>query len=406
MAHMNNSSPFAGVPAAPPDPILGLTEAYIKDPRTDKVNLGVGVYLDEHGKVPILRCVAEAQRRWIEREDSKSYLPIDGIKAYNEATRNLVLGPDSPAIAEGRAVTIQTLGGTGALRVGAEFIRRFLDGRPVAISTPSWPNHKPVFESAGLDVRQYPYYDPSTHGLDVQGMLAALQDLPDGSVVVLHACCHNPSGADPTAEQWDLIREVLLANGHIPFFDFAYQGLGDGLEQDAYAVRRFVAAGAPCLIASSYSKSFSLYRERVGALTIVTARPEETTPVLSQLKVLVRANVSNPPSFGGQVVSLVLNDPELARQWRNELDGMRLRIQRMRSLFVEALGTMGVGRDFRFIQRQKGMFSFLGLPVEAVRRLRTEFGIYAVDSSRICVAAMNEGNLERICSAIAAVIGT
>lgn len=397
------TSPFASVPAAPADPILGLTEAFQKDPRPGKVNLGVGVYLDENGRVPILRCVAEAQRRWIEQEDTKTYLPIDGITSYNEASQRLVLGADSLAAAEGRAVTIQTLGGTGALRVGAEFVRRFLPETVVAISTPSWPNHKPVFEAAGLEVRAYAYYDPAHHMVDLDGMLASLRELPEGSVVVLHACCHNPSGADPTREEWLRIRDVVLEKQHLPFFDFAYQGLGDGLEEDAFGVRTFVETSAPCLIASSYSKSFSLYRERVGALTVVTGSPDEARRVLSQLKVLVRANVSNPPSFGGQVVAMVLNDASLSSLWREEVEGMRLRILRMRKLFVETLRSIGVERDFSFITHQKGMFSFLGLSADAMRRLREDYAIYGVESSRVCVAAMNEGNMERVCHAIKAV---
>lgn len=403
---MSTPSPFAEVPAAPPDPILGLTEAFLQDTNPGKVNLGVGVYLDESGKVPILQCVAEAQRRWIAREDSKGYLPIDGVKAYNTATRELVLGRDSLAIAEGRAVTIQSLGGTGALRIGAELLKRFLPERPVWISTPSWENHRALFEAAGHVVQQYPYYDPPTHDLDFGAMSEALRTIPAGSVVVLHACCHNPSGVDPTREQWAKIRDILLERGHIPFFDFAYQGLGEGLDEDAFAVRSFVDAGGTCLVANSYSKSFSLYRERVGGLTVVTRSPDEAGRVLSQLKRIVRASVSNPPSFGGHVVSMILNDPELSALWRDELDGIRRRIRRMRSLFVATLREKGVSQDFSFIERQKGMFSFLGLPVEAVHRLRSEFGVYAVDSSRVCVAAMNEANIGRICEAIRAVVRT
>lgn len=397
---MSGSSAFSVVPAAEPDPILGLTEAFLKDPRPEKVNLGVGVYLNEQGKVPILRCVAEAQRRWIEMEDGKGYLPIDGIRTYNAATRSLVLGE---TVTDGRAVTVQTLGGTGALRVGAELLRRFVPERPVFISTPSWENHRAIFEAAGHTVGQYPYYNPDTRGLDFDGMLQALRALPRGAVVVLHACCHNPSGVDPTPAQWQAIRDVLLQGELLPFFDLAYQGLGDGLDQDAFAVRTFAETGAPCLIASSYSKSFSLYRERVGALTVVTSSEEEAGRVLSQIKRIVRANVSNPPSFGGQVVAMILGDAALNDLWRAELTEMRERIRRMRTMFAATLRAMGAPRDFSFIERQRGMFSFLGLSPEQVERLRTEFAIYAVRSSRVCVAAMNEGNLERVCSAIKAV---
>lgn len=397
------ASPFAEVPQAPPDPILGITEAYLADPNPGKVNLGVGVYLDETGKVPILKCVAEAQRRWIGREDSKGYLPIDGVKTFNRHVQRLVLGPESPAIADGRAVTVQSLGGTGALRVGAELLKRFLPGRTVWVSTPSWENHRALFEAAGHTVNQYPYYDPRSHDLDFAEMAGRIGQLPEQSIVLLHACCHNPSGVDPTHEQWLKLRDIVRDRGLIPFFDFAYQGLGDGLDEDAFAVRAFVEAGIPCLIANSFSKSFSVYRERVGGLTVVTASRDEAGRVLSQLKRVVRASVSNPPSFGAQVVATVLDDPELATMWRDELTAMRHRIRKMRSLFVKTLRDQGVSQDFGFIERQKGMFSFLGLPVEAVRRLRAEFSVYAVDSSRICVAAMNEGNVERVCEAIKAV---
>jgi aromatic-amino-acid transaminase len=396
-------SAFRDVPQAPPDPILGLTEAYLADPNPAKVNLGVGVYLDEHGKVPILRCVAEAQKRWIAAEDSKGYLPIDGIKPYNRAIQELVLGEDSPAVAEGRAVTLQSLGGTGALRVGAEFLRRFLPESGVWLSTPSWENHRALFEAAGHTVSQYPYYDPGTHDLDFAAMCARLRTLAPRSTIVLHACCHNPSGVDPNRDQWLELRDIIAERSLVPFLDFAYQGLGDGLDEDAFAVRAIVEAGIPCLIANSFSKSFSLYRERVGGLTVVTASPDESARALSQLKRVVRASVSNPPSFGGQVVALTLGDPELSALWREELTAMRLRIRKMRRLFAEGLRDKGISRDFGFIERQKGMFSFLGLPVEAVHRLRKEFGIYAVDSSRVCVAAMNERNVARVCDAVACV---
>jgi len=400
---MPASSPFRDVPQAPPDPILGLTEAYLADPNPVKVNLGVGVYLDENGKVPILRCVAEAQKRWIAAEDSKGYLPIDGIKTYNRAIQELLLGKDSPALQEGRAVTLQSLGGTGALRVGAEFLRRFLPGSGVWLSTPSWENHRALFEAAGHTVSQYPYYDPATHDLDFEAMAAHLRTLPPAAVVVLHACCHNPSGVDPSHEQWLALRDIIVERGLVPFLDFAYQGLGDGLDEDAFAVRTIVEAGIPCLIANSFSKSFSLYRERVGGLTVVTSSADEAARALSQLKRVVRASVSNPPSFGGQVVALTLGDPGLCALWREELTAMRLRIRRMRRLFAAGLRERGVALDFSFIEQQKGMFSFLGLPVEAVHRLRKEFGIYAVDSSRVCVAAMNEANVARVCDAVARV---
>ncbi len=400
---METRSPFAEVPQAPPDPILGITEAFLADPNPNKVNLGVGVYLDENGKVPILKCIAEAQRRWIEKEDSKGYLPIDGVKSYNRHVQELVLGRESAAIAEGRAVTIQTLGGTGALRVGAELLSRFVPGRTVWLSTPSWENHRALFEAAGHTVNQYPSYDPRSHDLDFPEMAGRIGQLPERSVVLLHACCHNPSGVDPTRDQWLKLRDIVAERQLVPFFDFAYQGLGDGLDADAFAVRAFVEAGIPCLIANSFSKSFSMYRERVGGLTVVTTSQEEATRVLSQLKRVVRASVSNPPSFGAQAIALVLDDPDLSALWRSELDNMRARIKKMREMFASILREKRLDRDFGFIVRQKGMFSFLGLSVEAVHRLRNEFSIYAVDSSRVCVAAMNERNVARVCDAVAAV---
>ena len=398
-------SPFAEVPQAPPDPILGITEAFLADTNPDKVNLGVGVYLDENGKVPILTCIAEAQRRWLAKEDSKSYLPIDGVKAYNRHVQELVLGQNSAAVSERRAVTIQTLGGTGALRVGAELLGRFVPGRTVWISTPSWENHRALFEAAGHTVNQYPYYDPRSQDLDFAEMAGRIGQLPERSVVLLHACCHNPSGVDPTHEEWLKLRDIIQERNLVPFFDFAYQGLGDGLDEDAFAVRAFVEAGIPCLIANSFSKSFSMYRERVGGLTVVTESPDEAGRVLSQLKRIVRASVSNPPSFGAQAIAVVLDDPDLSAQWRSELDAMRARIKKMRRMFAAILGGKGLDCDYGFIERQRGMFSFLGLPVTAVHRLRSEFSIYAVDSSRVCVAAMNERNVERIADAVAAVSG-
>lgn len=401
---MSRTSPFVSVPQAPPDPILGLTEAFQADTNPHKVNLGVGVYQDGNGRVPILRAVAKAQERWIRAEDTKTYLPIDGLRSYNTEVQRLILGDAGGAVESGRAVTLQTLGGTGALRIGAEFLARFHSGRPVYLSAPSWENHRAIFEAAGHDVRQYAYYDPAAHGLDYAAMLADLEAAPEGSVALLHACCHNPTGVDPSLEQWRDLLGVCQSRGLFPFFDFAYQGLGSGLDEDAAPVRMFVEQGQPCLIANSFSKSLSLYRERVGGLTAVTGSSDEAARALSQLKRVVRVNVSNPPSFGAQVASIVLSDPDLSAEWRSELEGMRLRIWRMRERFAEALKERNAPRDFSFIRRQKGMFSFLGLSVEAVHRLRSEFSIYAVDSSRVCVAAMNEGNLERICDAVLAVL--
>jgi len=397
-------SPFAQIELAPPDPILGLTEAYNADPNPNKVNLGVGVYQDGTGKVPVLRVVREAEARWYEQENSKSYLPIDGASAYNRQVQALLFGADSPIIAEGRAVTVQGLGGTGALKVGADFLRRFFPESGVWISNPSWENHRGLFEGAGFRVESYPYYNPQTHGLDFDGMMAALRALPPHGIVVLHACCHNPSGVDLSRAQWTEVVNLLQNADLIPYLDFAYQGFGDGIEEDAFAVRAFAQAGVPCLIASSFSKSFSLYRERVGALTLLTADADESKRVLSQVKRVIRTNFSNPPSHGAQVVALTLSDPQLRALWEKEVAEMRSRIHQMRALFVRTLREKGVERDFRFIERQKGMFSFAGLPLEAVRRLRSEYSLYIVDSGRICVAALNEKNMEYVCEAIAEVL--
>jgi aromatic-amino-acid transaminase len=397
-------SPFSDVSLAPADPILGLTEAFVADKNPNKVNLGVGVYQDGSGKVPVLSVVREAERRWYEKEDSKAYLPIDGLVSYRQQVQNLLFGRDSALVKDGRVVTAQALGGTGALKLGADFLKRFLPQSELYISKPSWENHRALFEAAGFTVKEYSYYDPTTHGLDFEGMRASLGRLPENAIVVLHACCHNPTGVDLTAAQWQEIVGIVKARSLVPFIDFAYQGFGDGLEEDAVAVRTFAAAGMPFLIASSFSKSFSLYRERVGAVCFVTKDADEAKRVTSQLKRVVRTNYSNPSSHGGQIVAMVLGDPELAARWEVELAEMRTRIQNMRKLFVQKLGERGIKRDFSFIANQKGMFSYSGLELEAVRRLRSDFGIYIVDSGRICVAAMNEKNIGPVADAIAKVL--
>ena len=392
-------SPFANIEQAPPDPILGLTEAFNADPNPNKVNLGVGVYQDGTGKVPILRVVKEAESRWLDKEDSKSYLPIDGSPAYNKAVQALLFGADSSVTQDGRAVTVQALGGTGALKVGADFLRRFFPESGVWISEPSWENHRALFESAGFRVSSYRYYDPETHGLDLDGMLSALSGLPARAIVVLHAACHNPTGVDLSPDQWSRVAAIVQERELIPYLDFAYQGFGDGVEEDAAAVRAFATAGIPCLIASSFSKSFSLYRERVGALTVVTEDAAESKRVLSQLKRVIRTNYSNPASHGGQVVALTLGDPELRSRWEAEVAEMRERIWSMRALFVRTLRDKG--QDFAFIERQRGMFSYSGLPLPVVHRLREARSLYILDSGRICVAAMNERNIGYICDSIA-----
>jgi aromatic-amino-acid transaminase len=395
---------FAKVEPAPPDPILGLTEAYNADPNPRKVNLGVGVYQDEDGRVPVLATVREAERRWYEKENSKAYLPIDGVPAYNKAVQTLLFGAGSEIVASGRAVTVQALGGTGALRVGADFIRRFFPGAKIWISNPSWENHRALFEGAGFEVGSYPYYDAASHGLDFPAMIDAVQKLPDGDVLLLHASCHNPTGVDLLPDQWKQLVAVLASKRVIPFLDFAYQGFYKSIDEDALAVRLFAEAGLQFLVSSSFSKNFSLYRERVGALTFVTASADEAQRVLSQVKRVIRTNWSNPPSHGAQVVALVLDDAELKSRWIEEVAQMRERIRKMRRLFVAKLREKGLEQDFSFIERQNGMFSFSGLGPDAVERLRKEYSLYIVRSGRVCVAAMNEKNIDYICEAIAQVL--
>ncbi|HET6385397.1 MAG TPA: amino acid aminotransferase [Armatimonadota bacterium] len=397
-------SPFATIEQAPADPILGLTEAFRADPDPRKVNLGVGVYQDEAGKVPTLDVVREAEERLLKNAGSRTYLPIDGAPAYNRLVQELLLGPGSRLLSEGRVVTIQAPGGTGALRVGADFLRRFFPGREIRISQPSWENHRAIFEAAGFTVNTYRYYDAESHGLDFEGMMNSLAAMPDGSIVVLHACCHNPSGVDLNADQWKVVVDLFRTRSRIAFLDFAYQGLGAGIDEDAYAIRAFAEAGIPCLISSSFSKSFSLYNERVGALSLQVGSAEEAQRVRSQLKRVIRTNYSNPPAHGAQVVALVLGDPDLRARWEQELAGMRSRIHSMRRLFVKTLREKGARQDFSFIERQQGMFSFSGLSLETVRRLRSEYSLYIVDSGRICVAAMNTNNMDYICSAIVSLL--
>ena len=392
-------SPFAKIELAPPDPIIGLTEAFNNDPNPKKVNLGAGVYQDGAGKVPILNVVQEAQERWQAKEETKNYIPIDGIPAFNQQVQALLFGADSAAGA--RAVTAQALGGTGGLKVGADFLKRFFPASQVWISDPSWENHRALFEAAGFTVNNYPYYDPETHGLDFTSMLDTLKGLPAGSIVLLHACCHNPTGVDLSREEWMRLIDLFQTTGLVPFLDFAYQGFSESIDADAFAVRAFAEAGIPCLIANSFSKSFNLYRERVGALTVVSVSEEEAKRLRSQIKRVIRTNYSSPASHGAQLVATVLTDDGLRARWEGELTEMRQRISRMRNLFVRRLREKGVEQDFSFIERQRGMFSFSGLSREAVDRLRNEYSIYIVGSGRICVAALNEKNIDYVCEAIA-----
>lgn len=400
----HSSSPLAAVQMAPRDPILGVTEAFNADSNPAKVNLGVGVYYDDDGKVPLLECVRRAETRLAEMSAPRGYLPIDGLPAYDRAVQALVFGADSAAARENRVITVQALGGTGGLKIGADFLRRVVPDAQVWISEPSWENHRALFESAGFAVNTYPYYDPSSRDLDFAGMIAKLRTLPPASIAVLHACCHNPTGVDLTAEQWTAVIETVVARGLIPFVDIAYQGFGEGIDADGEVVRRFAQAGGPVFVSNSFSKSFSLYGERVGALSVVAGSGEEALRVLSQLKRTVRTNYSNPPTHGGQVVATVLTTPELRALWEKELGQMRERIRGMRRQLVEKLRARAPRADFGFVMRQRGMFSYSGLSKNQVARLREEFSVYAVDSGRICVAALNSRNVDYVADAIARVI--
>jgi aromatic-amino-acid transaminase len=395
---------FSAVELAPRDPILGMTEAFNADPNPAKVNLGVGVYFDEQGKLPILQCVLAAERQLADSPKPKGYLPIDGIAAYDRAVQELVFGAHSEALRDGRIATVQTLGGTGGLKVGADFLKRLSTDAQVLISDPSWENHRALFTQAGFEVGTYPYYDATTRGIRFEAMLAALNVALAGTVVVLHACCHNPTGCDLNAEQWAQLVQVLESRQLVPFLDMAYQGFGDGIVEDGAAVRQFLEAGVDFFVATSFSKSFSLYGERVGALSVVCASKDEAARVLSRLKVLIRGNYSNPPTHGAQVVALVLTTPELRRMWEEELASMRQRIRRMRQTLVQGLAAAGVRQDMAFIQQQKGMFSYSGLSTAQMQRLRSEFGVYGIDSGRICVAALNARNLGPVAAAIAKVV--
>jgi aromatic-amino-acid transaminase len=395
---------FEGVALAPRDPILGLNEQFNADPRADKVNLGVGVYFDESGKLPVLRCVAEAERQLLAAPKPKGYLPIDGIAAYDQAVQRLVFGADSAPLREGRVATVQALGGTGGLKLGADLLHQIAPGAKVLISDPSWENHRALFTNAGFAVETYPYYDPATRGVRLAAMLSGLRAAAPGSIVVLHACCHNPTGCDLAPEQWQQVVAACVERGLVPFLDMAYQGFGDGIEADATALRSFVAAGIDFLVSTSFSKSFSLYGERVGALSVVCASADEASRVLSQLKIVIRTNYSNPPTFGATVVATVLGTPALRALWEEELAGMRQRIRSMREQLVARLRAAGVKGDLDYIARQKGMFSYSGLTAAQMQRLRSEFGIYGVDSGRICVAALNGGNIERVVGALVKVM--
>lgn len=400
------NSLFSTVNLAPRDPILGLNEAFNADTRIDKTNLGVGVYFTDAGKIPLLRAVQKAEAIRESLHVARGYLPIEGISAYNQGVQSLLFGNSDAGklvIDQGRAITIQAIGGTGALKIGADFIKRLLPNTTVSISDPSWENHRALFESAGFVVSNYPYYDPYTHGVKFDALLAYFKALPAHSVVVLHACCHNPTGVDLTPTQWEQVVDVCKNAQLIPFLDMAYQGFAEGIAQDGIAINLFAASGLQFFISSSFSKSFSLYGERVGALTIVTSNQEESNRVLSQVKRVIRTNYSNPPTHGGTIVSMVLNSPDLRAEWETELGEMRTRIKQMRQAFVSGLKDRRVGSDFGFVAKQCGMFSYSGLTPIQVETLRTDYAIYAVGTGRICVAALNTHNLPKVLDAIAAV---
>ncbi len=395
---------FAAVEMAPRDPILGINESFNADPNPNKVNLGVGVYTDANGKVPLLQCVKRAEVAMAEVGAPRGYLPIDGIAAYDKATQALVFGPDSEIVKSNRAVTVQALGGTGALKIGADFLKRVSPTSAVYISNPSWENHRALFESAGFEVRDYAYYEAASRSLDFDGFLAAVKGMPQGSIVVLHACCHNPTGVDPTFAQWQQIASAVRASGLVPFLDLAYQGFGDGVLEDGAVVKLFAETPGPIFVASSFSKSFSLYGERIGALSVVAIDKEEAARVLSQLKRVVRTNYSNPPTHGAALVAAALTDPQARALWETELGEMRNRIKAMRVALHGALKRLAPNANFENILTQRGMFSYSGLNKDQVHRLRAEFGIYAVDTGRICVAALNEKNVNFVAESIAKVL--
>jgi aromatic-amino-acid transaminase len=395
---------FSAVEMAPRDPILGLNEQFAADTNPNKVNLGVGVYYDDAGKLPLLKCVQAAEAQIMGTPKARGYLPIDGIAAYDGAVKGLVFGSDSDVVTSDRVATIQAIGGTGGLKVGADFLRRMGTSKQVLISDPSWENHRALFTAAGFDVDTYPYYDAANRGINFDGMLARLNSAEAGTIVVLHACCHNPTGYDIDPAQWDQVVATVKARNLSAFLDMAYQGFGFGIQEDGAVIQKFVDAGLSFLVSTSFSKSFSLYGERVGALSVLCESKDEAAKVLSQLKIAIRTNYSNPPIHGGSVVATVLGTPELRAQWEQELGEMRDRIKIMRQTLVDGLKAAGVQADMSFITTQIGMFSYSGLTKDQMVRLRNEFGVYGTDTGRMCVAAMNSQNIDHICKAVAAVL--
>ena len=397
-------SMFSAVEMAPRDPILGLNEHYAADSNPAKVNLGVGVYYDDNGKLPLLACVRAVEDDMMTVPSARGYLPIDGIAAYDSAVKGLVFGADSEPVTSGRVATIQAIGGTGGLKVGADFLKKLQPDSKVLISDPSWENHRALFTNAGFVVESYPYYDAAKRGVDFNAMLGALNAAAAGTIVVLHACCHNPTGYDITAAQWDQVVAAVQSRNLIAFLDMAYQGFGNGIEEDGAVIGKFVDAGLTFFVSTSFSKSFSLYGERVGALSVLCKDKEEAGRVLSQLKIAIRTNYSNPPIHGGAVVAAVLNDPARRAVWEKELGEMRTRIKAMRQKLVDGLKAAGVKQDMSFITQQIGMFSYSGLTTDQMVRLRTEFGVYGTDTGRMCVAALNSKNIDHVCQSIAKVV--
>jgi aromatic-amino-acid transaminase len=395
---------FTAVEMAPRDPILGLNEQFAADTNPNTVNLGVGVYFDDNGKLPLLECVQSAEKAMMDKPTARGYLPIDGIAAYDAAVKSLVFGADSEPVKSGRVATVQGIGGTGGLKIGADFLKKISPNAKVMISDPSWENHRALFTNAGFQVDSYAYYDAEKRGVNFDGMLASLNAAAAGTIVVLHACCHNPTGYDITAAQWDQVIAAVKAKSLTPFLDMAYQGFGHGIQEDGAVIGKFVAAGLNFLVSTSFSKSFSLYGERVGALSVVCIDKEECGRVLSQLKIVIRSNYSTPPIHGGAVVAAVLSNPEWRATWEKELSEMRVRIKAMRQKLVDGLKAAGVKQDMSFITTQIGMFSYSGLNKDQMMRLRSEFGVYGTDTGRMCVAALNSKNIDYVCQAIAKVV--
>jgi len=395
---------FTAVEMAPRDPILGLNEQFAADTNPNKVNLGVGVYYDDNGKLPLLECVKKAEADMMKAPSARGYLPIDGIAAYDAAAKSLVFCADSEPVQSGRVAPVQGRSGTGGLKIGADFLKKLSPGAKVLISDPSWENHRALFTQAGFTVETHPYYDAEKRGVNFEGMLAALNAAPAGTIVVLHACCHNPTGYDITPAQWDQVVAAVKARNLTPFLDMAYQGFGNGIQEDGAVIGKFVAAGLNFFVATSFSKSFSLYGERVGALSVLCADKDEAARVLSQLKIMIRTNYSNPPTHGGAVVAAVLGNAELRALWEKELGDMRVRIKAMRQKLVDGLKAAGVKQDMGFITSQIGMFSYSGLSKDQMVRLRNEFGVYGTDTGRMCVAALNSKNIDYVCQAIAKVV--